>query len=263
MGANQPNKNSSQDFILKKEFIDLQIELRKFLDETALFTLQDLIKDPLVVHGLDDYINAHLEQYDIKKTRKTLKKLLKLKKKNVNLQPYLEEIQKNFSIKETESGDLNNKIHFSEIFEFKNSLFNLKAPKPQKEISKEMMLQIFRNSILRIENIKRLTLPKPIVNRNFVMSSSHSNLIKKIEKNNEILSKTPPQKMGNEITANMSFRNGVLKGNTGEKNYISSPPLHSNIIKATRSPYQSLTDNNVNKPPSSPRNRNGSEANEK
>ena len=189
----QANKNTSQDFILKKEFIDLQIELRKFLDETALFTLQDLIKDPLVIHNLDDYVNAHLEQYDIKKTRKTLKKLLKLKKKNVNLQPFLEELQKGLVYKEPESSPaFTGKTHFSEEFEFTNSLFSLKTPKPYKETTKEKMLQIFKNSVAKIDNIKKLALPKPAVNRNFVVSSSHSNLMKKIEKNGDMLPKTPP-----------------------------------------------------------------------
>ena len=61
----------------------------------------------------------------------------------------------------------------------------------------------------------------------------------------------------------MSFRNGVLKNNPPEKNFLSSPPPHSNIIKATRSPYQSQTNSDATKASSSPKNEHSTEANEK
>lgn len=242
-------KNPSQDFILKKEFIDLQVELKKFVDETSLFTLSDIIKDPLVIHSLDDYINAYKELDDIKRTKKTLKKLLKFKKKNVNLLPFLQELQalgQNDNPEESKKCE-SYKVNLNQNFEFKNSLFPLKALKPYKELAKERMLQIFKNSISKIENIRKITIPKPVVNRNFTVSSSHSHLLKKIEKNtekgNEVVQKSPPQqKMGNEITTTASFRNGVLKNTgPGEKGMTGVPFGQPNIVKATRSPHQSLS----------------------
>lgn len=264
MSISQSNKNSSQDFILKKEFIDLQIELRKFLDETSLFTLQDLIKDPLVVHGLEDYINAYLEANEVKKTKKTLKKLLKFKKKNTNLTPFLQELQENSNVQESPQQKLPKKIHFSENFEFQNSLFGLKAVKPIKEPSKEKMLQVFKNSIARLENLRKITISKPLVSRNFVVSSSHSNLLKKIEKSGEAPAKNVSQKMGNEITATTSFRNGILKNNAGaEKSTMPPTSPQSNVVKATRSPYQSLTSGNTPESSAPPKPNDNVETNDK
>lgn len=237
------NKNSSKDFALKKEFIDLQLELRKFIDETELFTLNDIIKDPFVVHCLDDYINAYEELADIKKIKKTLKRLLKMRKNNVDINEALSMIQ-NIPENKTDIPINDNKINFNNAFTFKNSFFTLKPIKHEKEMDRDKMLQMFKAHFKRIEPLRKIQIPKIVVNRSLTASSSHSHLFKKIEKSNEQSGNATP-KNSTEITANASFRNGIIRNiDKASRPNVSSPPNYnpssqSNVIKATRSPYQS------------------------
>lgn len=233
------NKNSSKDFALKKEFIDLQLELRKFIDETELFTLNDIIKDPLVVHSLDDYNNAYNEMEDIKKIKRTLKRLLKMRKTNVDINAALSMIQSipNEAVPVQEKKET---IHFSNAFTFKNSFFTLKPIKTEKEADKDKMLQMFKAHFKKIEPLKKIHIPKISVNRNLTASSSHSHLFKKIEKSIEQSETTAPRN-GTEITSNASFRNGVIRSVDRTPKPSSNPSAQSNVIKANRSPYQSDT----------------------
>jgi hypothetical protein len=237
------NKSLSNDFALKKDFIDLQIELKRFVDETGLFTLQDMLKDPLVIHNLEDYVNAHKEQENIKKTKKILKKLLKFKKKNINLLPFIQEMLMNDVVEIVENKTSKSHVFKNEFLNFKSSIFTLK---PIKSVENEKSINTFKSWMSRLENIKKYQINKPILTRNFTVSSSHSQFLKKIEKGNEkanenVVKSSPLQKMGNEIMSTASFRNGILKNPTGPG------PMSSNMVMATRSPHQTIVNNLIKK----------------
>lgn len=239
------NKNSSQDFTIKKEFIDLQLELRKFLDEAEFFTLSEILRDSTVVHCLDDYINAYNEQEDLKKIQKTLKKLAKLKKKNINLFPAINELEIRRAISPVPVED--EKISFKNTFSLNMCPFDLKSFSPSDDLTKEKMLGIFKSHLKRFEPLKNIQIPKINITRNFSVSSSHSHLLKKIEKGGESASSP---KNGNEIITNSSFRNGIMR-NQGflekkPKTITSPTPISNsaNVVKAMRSPHQMVSTQN-------------------
>lgn len=252
------NKNSSQDFAIKKEFIDLQLELKKFMDESELFTLQDFLKDPFVVHSLEDHLNAYKEAEDIKKIQKVLKKLLKYKKKSINLNSALQNLQKQYLTPKTieSKNEPMPQVSPKTDFNINGGFFSLKQVNLEKELSKEKMLQIFKTQFKRIETLRKIPIPKVIVNRNFSVSTSHSQLLKKIEKNTDLATQKSPN---NEITSNSAtFRNGVMRNNNlleklpkihhspGVNILNSQANIVTNVVKATRSPHQSNKMNNLN-----------------
>ncbi|ELA41674.1 uncharacterized protein VICG_01307 [Vittaforma corneae ATCC 50505] len=265
------SRNTSQDFAVKKEFIDLQLELRRFMDESAFFALQDILRDPCVVYGLDDYVNAYKETEDIKKIQKVLKKLLKYKKKNVNLLPTLCSLQEGHQPKETVTNEKKEDVStekpsFKNVFTFTGGFFSLKPVQIEQDLTKEKMLQLFKNQFKRIEPMKKIQIPKVVVSRTFSVSTSHSQLFKKIEKGAE-LSASTSQRNPNEITGNSAFRNGVMRNastitrfpkatNTSGVNASVPSASQNSVVRATRSPYS----NNCNPNPhealvSSPKNK--------
>lgn len=227
-------KNSSQDFKVKKEFIDLQHEVKRFVEETDIFTLKDIMKDPIIAHSLDSYISAYKEQEDIKFIRKTLKGLYTLKKRSIDIHSLLEEISHDTISNNDNNGQVieppQDKIR-------DNSL-------PKEKISNERMIQIFKSHIKRINSYKKYSIQKHIVNRSQSTSASHSHLFKKIEKSTD--NTQSPNKLVNEITLNVSYRNGIMRPTSAENIYRS--PIQgavpnqqyqsSTIIKANRSPRQ-------------------------
>lgn len=265
------------------------------MDESELFTLQDILRDPLVVHSLDDYINAYEEADDIKRIQKTLKKLLRFKKKNVNLFGVLNMLQGgmnaighninrasnninnitsdniNNTTSNTVSNNINNitsntvsnnvnnitssninnitsnnviiaekKLTFPNTFDFTDGFFTFKSAHIDKQLTKEKMLKIFKNQFKRIEALRSIQLPKTVVNRNLSVSTSHSQLFKKIEKNMDLGAVGP--RNSTDIAASSGFRNGMIKtASLTEKMQQTPSPIHSNasetnIVKATRSP---------------------------
>lgn len=228
-------KNSSQDFKIKKEFIDLQLEIRKFIEEANRFTLRNLLKDPLIVYPMDDYLKAYREDIYLKKVVRTLKKLQNLRKKNINISEILEKLQP------LEKDEEPIREGPSEI----KSAFKLKSVKNKPAATNERMIQIFKSHMKRVATLKKYKIHKPTISRNFSVSSSHSHLMKKYEKVNDLMSNQSPKQV-NEITSNITFRNGVLKPSTMEKPLnrtpspmaprMNSPQPASNIIKANRSP---------------------------
>lgn len=252
------NRNSSQDFAIKKEFIDLQLDLRKFMDESELFTLQDILKDPLVVHTLDDYANAYRETRDIKKIQRTLKKLLKYKKKNVNLFPALHSLREDYRpermiVDEKKEEAPAEEPLFQNSFTFAEGFFSMKQLQPKEGLTKEVMLHLFKTQFRRIEPIKKIQIPKIAVSRTFSVSSSHSQLLKKIEKGAELPNSS--QKNSNEIIANSAFRNGILRNVAMMDKSSKTPnsprlsvPMHTtpqtSVVRATRSPYQNNRNQN-------------------
>lgn len=241
------NKNSSQDFAIKKEFINLQLEVRKFMDEVEFFTLNDMLKDPHVVHGLEDYINAYKELDDIKKIKKTLRKLQKFKQKGVDLFPALQLVER--PVFTPAKKETNSKITFKNNLNPSDTPFVLKTVPVERKLTKENMLQIFKCHFKRIALLKKIQLPKVNVCRNFTVSTSHSHLFKKIEKGGEAIS----PKSSNEIKTNSSFRNGIMRNQSSVDKGLSqghqstnttSKASQMNFVKATRSPYQSMSSTN-------------------
>lgn len=236
------NKNSSQDFAIKKEFIDLQLELRKFMEESELFTLQDMLRDPLVVHQLDDYVNAYQESEDLKKIQKTLKKLARFKKKNIQLSPALHMLEAEAGEESATDEPVETETKaaepFKNAFTFTGGFFTIKPVHFERELTKEKMLQIFKAQFKRIEALRKIQTPKTVVNRSLSASTSHTQLFKKIEKGADAAGS---QKGSNEITTNSAFRNGIMR-NTGQMN--KAQKMQSGVVKATRSPYQSSPNGN-------------------
>lgn len=241
-------ENSSQDFKIKKDFIDMQQELKKFLEETDVFTLSDILRDPLVVHSVEDYVAAYGELDNLKRVRKVLKKLQKVKKKHVDLHNIIEGIDA-FPPKATES----QRIYFSDSG-LKRSLFTLSSAKSDKELTKDRMVQIFKNHMKIIDSITGFTIPKPVFSRNFSVSSSHSHLMKKIEKTGDF-SQGVHQKGGSEITSTASFRNGILRSTapTDRSSKAQASPKSSNarpktgncsVTKTKELPHQCLINQN-------------------
>lgn len=229
------SKNSSQDFAIKKEFIDLQLELKKFMDESELFTLQDILKDPLVIHSIDDYINAYEEAEEIKHIQKVLKKLLKYKKKNIQLTGAFGILQP----EHTSNNKTENKAtpELPNAFTFTGGFFSLKPVNIEREPTKERLLQTFKAQFKRIEALKKVQIPKQTVNRNFSVSTSHSQLMKKIERGDVSSSISP--KNTTEITVNSGVRNGVIRNMNGLEKVSKVQASQANVVKAMRSPYQS------------------------
>lgn len=226
-------KNSSQDFRIKKEFIDIQLDLKKFLEETDVFTLFDLLRDPLVVHSIEDYAAAYKELDELKKIRKTLGRLLKVKKRQVSLQNIIKDIDP-FTHKTEDSP----RVCFPDDCSRK-SLFALNPVMPDKELTKDRMVQLFKEHMRSVESIGEATIQRPVFSRSFSTSSSHSHLMKKIEKSGD-LSQSVFQKGGSEITSATSFRNGILRNATHAdkpKSHASSRPAKS---KTSESAHQSL-----------------------
>lgn len=240
---------------LKNEFLDLQLEIRRFIDENNTFGLVDLLKDPLVVHSLEDYVNAYKEQADAKRIQKIIKRMLKLKKKNCNISECLAKLEP-----EKEKTE---KIITSECsgdFDFKEGIFTLKSvdrsDKEKSLQSNENMLNLFKEKFKIINSMKRPNLHKPPVVRTFSISSSHSQLLKKLEKTADPVVRPGPIKIGNEITSTASFRNGVLKNtfvdkvgkmhsSPGQPSMESVSPTQVNFIKAVRSSLNPYPEVNV------------------
>lgn len=229
-------KNSSQDFKIKKEFIDLQLELKKFMEETEVFALKDILKDSLLVHSIENYVDAYKEFEETKRIKKVLKRLLRLKKKNVNLGDILEKMEPTPKREEED-----HKMHFSET-DLKNNYFKLRQPAVVQKPSRDRMLQLFKSHMKKIEYFKKISIKSPVCTRNYTISSSHSHLIKKIEKSNDygLTAQHPTGRMNNEITTNMSFRNGVLRNPSSQEKNVKTP----NVVKANRSPVQASSDRN-------------------
>lgn len=221
-------KNTSQDFTIKKDFIDMQLELKKFLEETDMFTLSDVLRDPLVVHSIEDYAAAYRELDCIKRINKTLRKLPKIKKRHVSLHSIIEGIDA-FPSKAGGSS----RISFANSG-LKRSLFTLNSVKPGKELTKDKMVHLFKSHMKQIEAIAGFTIQKPVFSRNLSVSSSHSHLMKKIEKTGDF-SQGVLQKGGSEITSTTSFRNGILRSTglteKGSKTQASTKP--SNVSPRT------------------------------
>ncbi|KAM0681407.1 hypothetical protein GINT2_000609 [Glugoides intestinalis] len=243
------NKNSSQDFAIKKEFINLQLEVRKFMDEAEFFTLNDMLKDPHVVHSFEDYVNAYKELDDIKRIKKTLRKLQKFKQKGVDLFPALQLIEKPTYM--PVKSEVKPKILFKNNFNPADTPFSLKAAPIERKLTNENMLQIFKSHFKRIALLKKIQLPKINVSRNFTVSTSHSHLFKKIEKGAETIS----PKASNEIKTNSSFRNGIMRnqsptdkgpsqGHQSTSTNTTPKASRMGVVKATRSPYQSISSTN-------------------
>lgn len=237
-------KNASQDFQLKKEFIDIQLELKKFLEETDVFTLKDILKDSLIVHSLNNFIDAYKEAEEIKHIKKVLRKLLKLKKKNINIGEILKNLEPSCAKSHPAP-----KITFPEM-DFKDSYFRLNQVKQPLAPQRDKILHRFKNHMKRLEYYKKINIKAPVISRNYSSSSSHSHLIKKIEKSPDFIPVTPtPGKINNEITTNMSFRNGIQRTvPSGERNIKSSgpSPVTQQAIRANRSPKQASINQNPN-----------------
>lgn len=223
------NHDIKNDFT--KEFIETQLDIKQYLKDNECFTLMDIIHDPLVIHSLENYYQAYKEERDVSKIKKILKNLYKMKKQNVDIHEVLTKINlKSTVIKATNPSKYNVISDDSDKFVF----FPMIDKPSGEKYTKEKATAEFMSHINKLASKTKLSLQVPNFARNLNISSSHSNLIKKIEKtgDNAIVKEFVDKKRdSNEITSSSLFRNGVLKqsnNNTGFSQYLNKKDSFSN-----------------------------------
>lgn len=217
-----PRKSTAEDFECKKEFVERQQELKRYIDNVERLALIDIIRDPLVVHSLEDYAEAYREQDNLRQIRSILKSLFKIKKKNVDILPVLKSMASEGQPALDTAGNAR-KMKISQTAYEKKSIFKLNTPAEAPVFSKETAMAAFRDDVRRACSMPRMSIQQPTFTRSLSVSSSHGHLIKKMEKTESPGLKNVPQtRVTSEITTATSFRNGVLKSmNPAERSPLS------------------------------------------
>ncbi|KAI5169347.1 hypothetical protein PAEPH01_0636 [Pancytospora epiphaga] len=205
MVANSFSKDNIPELNVKKEFIERQLAIVSYAEEAERLSLCDILHDPLVVHSLEDYSEAYQEQERLRLIKSTMKSLKKIKRKNIDLTPFLDSLtapKPDFSS--------HRRAHYIEASSFvkpERAIFN---PLPYEEpvsYNKDIGVEDFKNHLRWIDSIPRFTIQQPTFTRNMPASSSHSQLLRKLEKQD-----TSPMlaRPANEITTTTMFKNGVM-----------------------------------------------------
>lgn len=203
-----PGKDNAPDFQMKKEFIEKQLALKRYADDVERLALADIIRDPLVVHTLEDYAEMYREQDNLRQIKSTIKNLYKIKRKNVDISPLLRSLEVP-NVVEERSDMLCIKANPSDSE--RRSIFRPIAARGAPTYSKDLALGDFKRHLKRISGIKKLPITQPTFTRTLSVSTSHNHLIKKLEKQDSPAVKESVSRPTNEITSATSFRNGILK----------------------------------------------------
>ena len=221
------------EFELKRKIIDKQLLLKQYLADVERIPISGMIRDPLVVHSLKHRLAGCLEQDILRRAYGVIRKLKRAKRHNLAAVRLDEQILG--PILGHKSGPAGHTTPKSQPpggnFKF---LFKPVTQKTLITWSKETAASEYLAHIRRASRLRRLSLNMSQPSRNLISSSSHSTLIKKLEKGAElsgfVKSALNSQSSINEITTNTSFRNGVLKStpqSAGKPSEQSPPSLVS------------------------------------
>lgn len=215
------SKSTTPDFQMKKEFIEKQLALKKYVDDVERLALTDIIRDPLVVHTLEDYAEMYREQDNLRRIRRTIKSLYRIKRRNVDILPLLRSLEVPNTAEP--AGEDVRSIRAGAFDMKKQSMFRPISVREPLVYSKELALASFKKHLKRIGTIKKLSIAQPVFTRTLTASASHNQLIKKMGKQDSPLPKEFAPRPANEITSATSFRNGVLKPASGPAREAEAP----------------------------------------
>ncbi|KAI4291897.1 hypothetical protein PAPHI01_1171 [Pancytospora philotis] len=211
MAAPAQDKEELPEIKMKRAFIEKQMALLQYLEEAERLALVDLIHDPLVVHRVEDYAAAYKEQNDVRRIKRVLKSMYKLKRKGGNISQYIERLSTVLPPPAAESAP--ERVAYTARRNARPALFPL-VPMPEPTaLTRENATRDFKEHIRRINSFPKFKIQYPSFTRSLTVSPSHSQLIRKIDKQEGLPPKEQPQPSCtlNEITSPTSFRNGVLK----------------------------------------------------
>lgn len=231
------SQKNSNEKPAKSTVPEKQKMLSKYIQEVEEMPLIALMRDPLVVNLPDDFAEAYLELENVKKIKKTFKKMRKITKIDTEMFSKIRKEDLCYTEILSYADDLTKPvIPFQKPLSPEyQAMFPLRDLPRQSEITKDTVMSIFRDHMKTIAAIPRHTVEQPTFSRNLSTSTSHSNYIKKIEKNETGTKDTPPQqpRTVNAITGSASFKNGVLKtmpSDEGSPNVL-MPPSSMTIKK--------------------------------
>jgi hypothetical protein len=199
------SKNSK----IQQDFIDIQNELKTYIESAENLPLMSVVKDPMVVPNIDHLAAAYKEVENLKTIKKNIKRIQKLKKKNIQVSAISTSKDHAENLNGTSESEILTKPESYMISKPETTIFS--PGYVDTEITKEKMYDSFKVHMKKLSEIPRFNSPQPTFVRNLTASASHQHLIKKIEKAESPAQKETNPRMLSEITGASTFRNGILR----------------------------------------------------
>lgn len=189
MERNSKESANTIELQIKRKFAEKQQMLREYLEDVERLPLHAIIPDPLRVHSLEEYKAAIEEEKMFQKIKRVLNRLARMKKHNVDMERLFHILRKDKQVvkkKHTKNSGTKNTKYKDNL---EDGMFPLNRTNSLDEQERQ---ELFKADMDMLKELPRMELELPQVNRNLSASSSHTQFIKKMERE-ELGSPTQPK----------------------------------------------------------------------